>query len=73
MSYSIYMSDYNRAELEEMFGELNVYTTNEAMEAFEFISFLAPEASVVRKADGQPMKLIFQHRPRFYIDVEACD
>jgi len=30
------------------------------------VSFCAPCVNVVRKADGMPGYLVFDHRPRFY-------
>jgi hypothetical protein len=58
-----------RKELEEAYGK--VYTTPEATEAFEFISFLAPFAIVVERSTGKKGTLQFDHMPRFYYDFRA--
>jgi hypothetical protein len=57
-----------RERLEAIYGKGNVWDTTEATEAFTFRSFLAPFAIVVRKSDGAPGILEFQHSPRFYFD-----
>lgn len=53
-----------RAALEDEYGE--VWTTEEAVKAFEFISFCAPVVDVIRRSDGARGYLIFQHSPRLY-------
>lgn len=53
-----------REELEAKVGQ--VWDTEQAMKDFEFESFMAPFAIVVRKADGVRGSLQFQHMPRFY-------
>ncbi len=64
MSYSALHDSKSYEELEAVHGK--VYTTAEATSEFEFLSFLAPFASVIRKSDRKRITLGFQHRPRVY-------
>jgi len=43
-------------------------TTKEATDKYDFVSFLAPFAIVIRKSDGVKGTLQFDHMPRFYYD-----
>lgn len=43
-----------------------VWTTAEATQDFEFVSFIAPFVEVVRRADGAKGSLQFCSNPRFY-------
>jgi len=45
-----------------------VWSTEEALFTFEFLSFAAPFAVVRRRADGQLGTLEFTHRPRRYFN-----
>jgi len=55
-----------RKELEATYDD--VMTTEQAVEAYEFQSFLAPFAVVVRRSDNVKGFLSFNHRPRFYFN-----
>jgi hypothetical protein len=55
-----------REELEKKHGQ--VWDTQELTRDFTVKSFLAPFVSVVRKADGVPGALLFQHDPRYYFN-----
>lgn len=53
-----------RPALEEKHGK--VWTTDELVEEFEVVGFMAPFVNVRRKSDGKSGSLEFQHRPRLY-------
>jgi len=57
-----------REELEEAFPE--VLSTDELTKDYHVRAFLAPFVRVVRKSDGKPGWLMFQHAPRFYFDFQ---
>ncbi len=57
-----------RSELNEIYGEGNVWTTAELREEFEVHSFLAPFAVVTRTVDNKKGSVQFIHSPRFYFD-----
>lgn len=59
-----------REELEQEHGQGNVWNTEEARDAFDFVGFMAPFVAVVRKSDGKEGMLTFQHAPRFYWDFK---
>ena len=54
----------NKEELQKEHGE--VWDTKEATTRFEFLSFLAPFAFVIRMSDGLKGSIMFQDKPRFY-------
>ena len=56
----------SREALEATHGQ--VWDTQELTRDFTVKSFLAPFVSVVRKADGVPGALLFQHDPRYYFN-----
>jgi len=58
-----------RAELVEQHGQ--VWDTDELGRDFEVKGFMAPFVSVVRKSDGKPGVMLFQHAPRFYFDFQT--
>ena len=60
--------DAVRTQLEEQYGEDNVWNTKEVQEAFKVEGFQAPFALVTRKRDGKRGMVSFIHRPRFYFD-----
>jgi hypothetical protein len=53
-----------REELVKLYGD--VWNTEEVRNAFDIRSFMAPYVRVIRKSDGVPGTLLFQHSPRFY-------
>ena len=55
-----------RSELVELYGDTDVFTSDELRSDFEVLGFLAPFVAVRRKADGQEGSLMFQHNPRLY-------
>ena len=57
-----------REELQKEHGE--VWDTNEATEKFEFLSFLAPFAIVIRRSDKLKGSIMFQDMPRFYFNFK---
>jgi hypothetical protein len=44
------------------------WTTNELMEHFSVLGFLAPFVTVRRKVDGAHGTMMFDHMPRFYFN-----
>jgi hypothetical protein len=54
----------SREDLEAKYGQ--VWSTDELMDEFEAIGFMAPLIVVRRRADGVKGSLEFQHSPRFY-------
>jgi hypothetical protein len=56
----------SREALEAQHGQ--VWDTDELMEEFEAIGFMAPIIVVRRRADGVKGSLEFQHSPRFYFN-----
>lgn len=54
----------SREALEAQHGQ--VWTTDQMIEEFEAIGFMAPLVVVRRRSDGQKGSLEFQHSPRFY-------
>jgi hypothetical protein len=63
--------EHEKIRLQEIYGEKNVWTTDEATELFDFTGFAAPFVVVRRKADGVKGCLTFQHNPRLYFDFKA--
>lgn len=57
-----------RQKLEEIYGNDNVWSTEEVRELFEIVSFCAPCCTAIRKEDGAKGLLTFQHNPRYYFD-----
>ena len=53
-----------KTQLEKIYGE--VFSTGEAIQKYEFITFCAPIVKVRRRFDGTIGTLEFQHSPRFY-------
>jgi hypothetical protein len=49
------------------------WTTEEALKEFDFQSFLAPYAIVVRKSDKVKGTLQFIHSPRKYFDFQPLE
>jgi len=60
--------DAVRTQLEEQYGEDNVWDTKEVQEVFKVEGFQSPVALVTRKSDGKRGTVSFIHRPRFYFD-----
>lgn len=58
-----------RAPLEEKYGK--VWDTEQLVEEFEVLGFMAPLVVVRRRADGQQGSLEFQHSPRLYFNWQA--
>jgi hypothetical protein len=56
----------SREALEQQHGQ--VWSTDEMVEQFEAVGFLAPYIVVRRKSDGAKGSLEFQHNPRFYFN-----
>ncbi len=54
----------SREALEAEHGR--VWTTDELMEDFEVLGFLAPVCVVRRRADGVKGSVEFQHQPRYF-------
>ena len=54
----------------DVFGEENVWTTQELTQQFDVESFLAPYCFVTRKSDGVKGMLEFNHSPRFYFNFK---
>lgn len=54
----------------DVFGAENVWDTRELQEKFLVKGFAAPFVFVVRKADGVPGVVCFQHFPRVYFSFE---
>jgi len=61
----------SRAALEAQYGQ--VWSTDELMDEFEAIGFMAPLVVVRRRADGQKGSLEFRHSPRFYFNWQSCN
>ena len=59
----------SREALEAVYG--TVWDTQQLVEAFEVIGFMAPLVVVRRKADGVKGSLEFQARPKFYFNFQA--
>ncbi len=59
-------SPRTKAQLEEIHGVGNVWTTEEATAKFRFISFLAPFVVTKDMVTGEETLLAFQHSPRLY-------
>lgn len=57
-----------REYLEERYGE--VWDTDQMVECFRAVGFMAPYVVVVRIADNQKGSLEFQHDPRFYFNFQ---
>ena len=58
-----------RAALEEKHGQ--VWDTGQLQTVFNIVGFSAPFVVAIRKEDGKPGSLCFQHRPRFYWGFQA--
>lgn len=63
------LSSSTREQLEDTYAE--VMDTKEAIERYQFLSFLAPFVSVRRRSDGMRGSLEFQHTPRYYYNFKA--
>jgi hypothetical protein len=59
----------SREALEARYGQ--VWNTQQLVNDFEVIGFLAPFVVVRRKADGVKGSLEFQHNPRHYFNFVA--
>ena len=57
-----------REELEKEHGE--IWDTKEATKKFEFVSFLAPFAIVIRRTDRVKGSIMFQDSPRYYFSFK---
>jgi hypothetical protein len=55
-----------REALEAKYGQ--VWDTDQLIDAFEAIGFLAPLVVVRRRSDGKKRSLEFQHSPRLYFN-----
>lgn len=62
----------NYGEPEPPEGE-RLWTTEEALEEFEFQSFRAPMVRVVRRSDGVKGWMEFTHKPRYYFAFRPDD
>jgi len=60
----------DREQLEIEHGE--VWNTEEATKKFEFLSFLAPLAIVIRRSDRLKGSIMFQDQPRFYFGFKEA-
>lgn len=58
----------SREALEAEYGQ--VWDTDQLMEDFEAIGFMAPLIVVRRRSDGVKGSLEFQHSPRFYFSFQ---
>lgn len=58
----------SREALEAQHG--TVYDTQQLVEHFDVLGFLAPYIVCVRKSDGVQGSMQFQHHPRFYFNFE---
>jgi hypothetical protein len=58
----------SREALEAEHGQ--VWDTDQLMEEFEVIGFMAPICVVRRRADGVKGSVEFQHNPRFYFSFK---
>ena len=58
----------SREALEAQHGQ--VWDTDQLMEEFEAIGFMAPLVVVRRRSDGVKGSLEFQHNPRFYFNFQ---
>jgi hypothetical protein len=47
-----------------------VWSTDELVEEFEVIGFMAPICVVRRRSDGQKGSVEFQHSPRYYFGFQ---
>jgi hypothetical protein len=56
----------SRQALEAQYGQ--VWDTDQLMESFEALGFLAPYIVVRRRSDGQKGSLEFQAAPRYYFN-----
>ena len=54
----------------DVFGEENVWTTQELTQQFDVESFLAPYCFATRKSDGVKGMFEFNHSPRFYFNFK---
>ena len=61
----------SREALEAEYGQ--VWDTDQLMEEFEAIGFMAPYIVVRRRADGIKGSLEFQHSPRLYFNWQPHD
>ena len=59
-----------RERLEAIYGQGNVWNTDEMRELFEIESFMAPCCFATRKSDRVKGFLTFQHEPRYYFDFQ---
>jgi len=58
----------SREEIQILFPETRVYSTEELRLEFEVVGFAAPLVVVRSKADGSSGSFEFQHSPRFYFN-----
>lgn len=56
----------SREDLEAKYGQ--VWDTDQLMDEFQAIGFMAPLIVVHRRSDGVKGSLEFQHSPRFYFN-----
>lgn len=71
LSNTINAKALDRPALEREHGQ--VWNTDELLESFRVLSFLAPFVYVIRKSDNQMGALAFQHHPRFYFGRTSLD
>ena len=50
-----------------------IWDTQQMTKDFQVVGFLAPFIVVIRREDGLPGTLMFQHSPRFYFGWEPRD
>ena len=59
-----------REALKKEYGD--VWNTKESNEVFEFIGFMAPFVSVIRRSDNVKGTLMFQDSPRYYFNFREA-
>lgn len=70
MTAAINSDPFTREHLESVYGEGNVFNTEELSKHFSVQGFAAPFVIVHRKSDGAVGTLTFQHEPRLYWDFQ---
>jgi hypothetical protein len=61
----------SREALEVKYGQ--VWSTDELVEEFEVVGFMAPMVVVRRRQDRAKGSMEFQHSPRFYFGFQLAD
>ena len=60
-----------RKSVEGIYGEKNVWDTDELTEAFVVEAFMSPFCMVVRKADRKRGTVMFNDRPRLFFNFRT--